>query len=137
MFAVNNNRIVSACMFFRGECEVAEGISATVFNAILEFYHTGVIHCPPHVSVAELREAVDYFLLPFNSETVKCQNLRGLLHELSNDGAQEQFEKFLEELILPEMVIFLASHMTRRSLNSAKNSAYYTPSRSSSGHMRF
>ena len=26
------------------------------------------------------------------------------MHELSNDGAQEQFEGFLEELILPEMV---------------------------------
>jgi len=29
---------------------------------------------------------------------------RGLLHELSNDGAQDQFEHFLEELILPQMV---------------------------------
>ena len=27
------------------------------------------------------------------------------MHELSNDGAQQQFEDFLEELILPEMVI--------------------------------
>lgn len=44
-------------------------------------------------------------MLPFNASTVKCQNLRGLLHELSNDGAQDQFEQFLEELILPQMVI--------------------------------
>ena len=30
--------------------------------------------------------------------------LGGLLHELSNEGARTQFEKFLEEKILPEMV---------------------------------
>ena len=89
---------------YRGEMELAEGVSASIFNAILQYYDSGVIHCPPHVSVGELREACDYFLLPFNAETVKCQNLRGLLHELSNDGAQEQFEVFLEQLILPEMV---------------------------------
>lgn len=89
---------------FSGEFEVADGVSASVFNAILEFYQYGVIHCPPHVSVIELREACDYFMVPFTAQTVKCQNLRGLLHELSNDGAQEQFENYLEELILPEMV---------------------------------
>lgn len=88
----------------RGEYEIAEGTTAAVFNAVLDYYHTGVIHCPPHVPVLDLRDACDYFLLPFNAATVKCQNLRGLLHELSNDGAQEQFETFLEELILPEMV---------------------------------
>ena len=36
---------------------------------------------------------------------MKCQNLRELLHELSNEGARDQFEKFLESLILPEMVV--------------------------------
>ena len=41
----------------------------------------------------------------FSATTVKCQNLRGLLHELSNEGAREQFDQFLEDLILPEMVI--------------------------------
>ncbi len=88
----------------RGEFEVAEGVSASVFGSMLEYYQTGVINCPPHVSVAELREACDYFMLPFTAATVKCVNLRGLLHELSNDGAEEQFEAFLEELILPQMV---------------------------------
>ena len=39
-----------------------------------------------------------------SATTVKCQNLRELLHELSNEGARDQFEKFLETLILPEMV---------------------------------
>lgn len=88
----------------RGEYEVAEGISATVFRAILEYFKTGVVRCPPSVSVPELREACDYLLIPFDAQTVKCHNLRGLLHELSNEGARQQFEKFLEELLLPVMV---------------------------------
>ena len=57
----------------RGEFEIADGTSAAVFNAILDYYHTGVIHCPPHVPVLDLRDACDYFLLPFNAATVKCQ----------------------------------------------------------------
>ncbi|CAG0889409.1 unnamed protein product [Darwinula stevensoni] len=88
----------------RGEYEVAEGLSATLFCAVLDYYKTGAIRCPPSVSVAELREACDYLLLPFDADTIKCQNLRGLLHELSNEGARAQFERFLEELLLPAMV---------------------------------
>lgn len=88
----------------RGEYEVAQGTSASTFRAVLDFYRTGVIHCPPHCSVQELREACDYFMLPFSATTVKCQNLRELLHELSNEGARDQFEQFLERDILPEMV---------------------------------
>lgn len=88
----------------RGEFDVADGISATVFRAVLDFYRTGYINCPPSVTVQELREACDYLLLPFDAHTVKCKNLRGLLHELSNEGARGQFESFLEELILPVMV---------------------------------
>lgn len=89
----------------RGEYEVAEGLSATVFRAILDYYKTGVIYCPPSVTVPELREACDYLLIPFDAQTVKCHNLRGLLHELSNEGARQQFEKFLEDLIVCRMVI--------------------------------
>lgn len=88
----------------RGEYEVADGLSSTVFRSILEFYKTGSVRCPPSVSVHELREACDYLLIPFDAETIKCQNLRGLLHELSNEGARQQFELFLEDLILPQMV---------------------------------
>ena len=66
----------------KGEYEVAAGYSASTFRAILDYYRTGLINCPPHCSVQELREACDYFMLPFNSTTVKCQNLRELLHEL-------------------------------------------------------
>jgi BTB/POZ domain-containing protein 10 len=60
----------------RGEYDVADGISATVFRAILDYYRSGFIQCPPSVSVQELREACDYLLLPFDAHTVKCKNLR-------------------------------------------------------------
>lgn len=111
----------------RGEYEVADGISSNVFRSILEYYKSGIIRCPPTVSIMELREACDYLMIPFDAQTIKCQNLRkkaiadlyenkiiiktkysisgGLLHELSNEGARCQFEVFLEELILPLMVI--------------------------------
>uniref|UniRef100_A0A183J1N9 BTB_3 domain-containing protein n=1 Tax=Soboliphyme baturini TaxID=241478 RepID=A0A183J1N9_9BILA len=77
------------------------------YNVILRFtdyYYHGVIHCPPSVSIPELREACDYLLIPFNAETIKSTDLRSLMHELSNEGAKEQFDHFLEDLILPRMV---------------------------------
>ncbi|XP_050720131.1 BTB/POZ domain-containing protein 10-like isoform X7 [Eriocheir sinensis] len=89
----------------RGEFEVAEGFSSAVFRAVLDYYKSGTVRCPPSVSVQELREACDYLLIPFDANTIKCQNLRGLLHELSNEGARQQFEVFLEEHILPLMVL--------------------------------
>lgn len=60
----------------RGEYEVADGISNAVFRVILDFYKSGVIRCPPTVSVQELREACDYLLIPFDAKTIRCQNLR-------------------------------------------------------------
>lgn len=89
----------------RGEFEVADGISADLFKAILDFYRDGIIRCPNHVSVCELRDACDYLLIPFESTTVRCFDLLGLMHELSNIGAKTQFAIYLEESILPEMVI--------------------------------
>lgn len=89
----------------RGEFLVADGLSATVFRAILEYYRSGMIRCPPTVGVQELREACDYLLIPFDASTIRCHNLRGFLHELSNEGARQQFEAYLEKLILPLMVI--------------------------------
>jgi len=59
----------------RGEYELADGISHLVFRAILEYYKSGVIRCPPTVSVPELKEACDYLLIPFDATTVRCQNL--------------------------------------------------------------
>jgi len=88
-----------------GEYEVARGISANVFKIIMEYYKVGIMHCPPTVSVSELREACDYLLIPFNADVIKCQNLSELLHEISNDGGREKFTSyFMEELILPKMI---------------------------------
>lgn len=117
-------------------------VSPSPSSSLQDYFKNGVINCPPSVSVAELHEACDYFLIPFDASTIKCHNLRksiqlradliwltlilfvfrlafcsrslvslepfwntgGLLHEISNEGAKEQFEKFLDEQILPEMV---------------------------------
>ncbi|KAG7274837.1 hypothetical protein CRUP_038810, partial [Coryphaenoides rupestris] len=67
----------------KGEFEVADGISSTVFRAIL---------------------ACDYLCISFNYSTIKCRDLSALMHELSNDGARRQFECYLEEMVLPLMV---------------------------------
>jgi hypothetical protein len=113
----------------RGEYELAKGISSTIFRALLvnndhidlrrnikttdrlllllffkDFYSVGTIRCPPCVSIQDLREACDYFLIPFDQLTIQCQDLCGLLHELSNDGAKRQFEVFLEKTIFPILV---------------------------------
>lgn len=67
----------------RGEYEVADGISNSVFRVILDYYKHGVIRCPPTVSVQELREACDYLLIPFDAKTIRCQNLRKFFFENS------------------------------------------------------
>lgn len=44
----------------------------------------------------------------FHSDTsyqLSCLFIGGLLHELSNDGARQQFNVFLEDQILPHMVL--------------------------------
>ncbi|XP_061609746.1 BTB/POZ domain-containing protein 10 isoform X3 [Phyllopteryx taeniolatus] len=88
----------------KGEFEVAEGISSTVFRAILDYYKTGLIRCPDGISIPELREACDYLCISFDCSTIKCRDLSALMHELSNDGARRQFEFYLEEMVLPLMV---------------------------------
>lgn len=89
----------------KGEYEIADGMSAAVFRVVLDYYRSGMIRCPPDISVHELRDACDYLLIPFDASTVRSQNLRGLLHELSNDGARQQFGRFLDELLLPQMFV--------------------------------
>ncbi|KAM6927065.1 BTB/POZ domain-containing protein 10-like isoform 3-T3 [Lycodopsis pacificus] len=59
----------------KGEFEVADGISSTVFRAILDYYTSGIIRCPDGVSIPELREACDYLCISFNDSTVKCRDL--------------------------------------------------------------
>ncbi|EMP32308.1 BTB/POZ domain-containing protein KCTD20 [Chelonia mydas] len=88
----------------KGEYEIAEGISSTVFHTVLDYYKTGIIHCPDGISIPDLRDTCDYLCINFDFNTIKCQDLSALLHELSNDGAHKQFDNYLEELILPIMV---------------------------------
>ncbi|KAJ0029520.1 hypothetical protein NQD34_004517 [Periophthalmus magnuspinnatus] len=59
----------------KGEYEVADGISCTVFRAILDYYKSGIIRCPDGVSIPELREACDYLCISFNYNTIKCRDL--------------------------------------------------------------
>ena len=40
-----------------------------------DYFKGGQIRCPPSVTIQELREACDYLLIPFDSLTIKCQNL--------------------------------------------------------------
>ncbi|XP_065451088.1 BTB/POZ domain-containing protein KCTD20 isoform X2 [Chrysemys picta bellii] len=88
----------------KGEYEIAEGISSTVFHTVLDYYKTGIINCPDGISIPDLRDTCDYLCINFDFNTIKCQDLSALLHELSNDGAHKQFDNYLEELILPIMV---------------------------------
>ncbi|VDQ14305.1 unnamed protein product [Trichobilharzia regenti] len=76
------------------------GGGSSIFRTLLDYYLIGRMSCPPGVSVQELKEACDYFLIPFNQQTVHCENLRAFLHELSNDGAHIIFGQFLETHIL-------------------------------------
>lgn len=89
----------------KDEYEVADGMSASCFRAIMDYYHSGYMRIPSSLSVAELREACDYLLVPFSAQIVKCQDLRGLLHEISNEGAKTQFNVYLEEILLPQLVL--------------------------------
>uniref|UniRef100_A0A8C3L3B3 Potassium channel tetramerization domain containing 20 n=1 Tax=Chrysolophus pictus TaxID=9089 RepID=A0A8C3L3B3_CHRPC len=88
----------------KGEYEIAEGISSAVFRTVLDYYKTGIINCPDGISIPDLRDTCDYLCINFDFNTIKCQDLSALLHELSNDGAHKQFDSYLEELILPIMV---------------------------------
>jgi len=88
----------------KGEYEINVPISSSIFKAILEYYTEGVVRCPPCVSIGQLRSACEYFIIPFSTKTIKSFNLGSLMHEISNDGAQERFAGFLEELIVPVMV---------------------------------
>jgi len=69
----------------------------------LDFYREGKIRCPPHVSVAELHSACQFFLIPFTHEVVQTDNVGKLLHQLSNQGAEKQFDLFLEDVLTPAM----------------------------------
>eukprot|EP00047_Mylnosiga_fluctuans_P004093 m.232680 g.232680 ORF g.232680 m.232680 type:complete len:388 (-) comp12393_c0_seq1:204-1367(-) len=86
-----------------GDYVITHDVTSAAFHAILNFYKSGQIRCPPNVSVAELHEACTFFMIPFTHTSVKCENLGQLLQQLSNQGARSQFEEFIEESILPAM----------------------------------
>lgn len=84
---------------YRIECDV----SVDMFRAILGYYVTGKVDCPPTEPVASVRAACDFFLIPFSVDTVVCYNTCELLQELSQQGARESFIRYLCELLLPAM----------------------------------
>ncbi|XP_019369451.1 PREDICTED: BTB/POZ domain-containing protein KCTD20 isoform X2 [Gavialis gangeticus] len=59
----------------KGEYEIAEGISSTVFHTVLDYYKTGTINCPDGISIPDLRDTCDYLCINFDFNTIKCQDL--------------------------------------------------------------
>jgi BTB/POZ domain-containing protein 10 len=70
---------------------------------ILIMFQNGHMQCPPHVGISDLRHACNFLLVPFNVNTVRCDDLARLLHELSNIGAQDQFESFINSHLMKAM----------------------------------
>jgi BTB/POZ domain-containing protein 10 len=75
------------------------------FRAIIDYYKYGEMRCPPNVSVSELKDACEFFLVPFSHRTVKAESVGLLLHQLSNKGAESQFDMFLESILTPAMAL--------------------------------
>ncbi|KJE88516.1 potassium channel tetramerization domain-containing protein [Capsaspora owczarzaki ATCC 30864] len=65
-----------------GEYEIEQPVSPAIFRAVLDYYATGLIVCPENEHVGDLREACDYFLLPFDMSTVRVQDLGKILKAL-------------------------------------------------------
>ncbi len=59
----------------QGIYEVANGISQSVFLAVMNFYTNGKMWCPSTMSIEELHQGCDYLLVPFDATTIQCQNL--------------------------------------------------------------
>lgn len=59
----------------KGEYVIAEGISATVFRTVLDYYKTGIINCPDGISIPDLRDTCDYLCINFDFNTIRCQDL--------------------------------------------------------------
>lgn len=89
----------------RGEFNIDYDVSPMACRSVLSFYKTGCIYIPPGVSVHEVRDVADFLLIPFNVETVRSRNLRDLLHEFSDEGARRQFEQFVDEELVTQMVL--------------------------------
>ncbi|XP_041744453.1 BTB/POZ domain-containing protein KCTD20 isoform X3 [Coregonus clupeaformis] len=73
----------------KGEYEIAEGIGASIFKVVLDFYKVGILQCPEGVAVSELREACDYLCINFDYSTVRCRDLKELVVPVMVSSAQE------------------------------------------------
>ncbi|KAI3379455.1 hypothetical protein SNEBB_007697 [Seison nebaliae] len=96
---------IESSMNDKGEYHVAKGISSSIFRIIIDYYTNEIMECPQNISIIDLRNACDYLLIPFNEKTIRSYDLRGFLHELSNDGAKNKFDEFLEDNLLKTMVM--------------------------------
>ena len=87
-----------------GEFKI-DSVTPAVFKAILGYYLTGEITVPYDTNMYEIKEACDFFLIPFNTDTILSENLSAFMNELSNDGARRKFESFLQSDIVPTMAV--------------------------------
>ena len=86
-----------------GEYVLSPNTPPAVFRAILDFYKNGRMQCPSNVSISQFRDACSYFLIPFDQQSIKCNDLGSFLHELSNNGARNRFEEFLDSVVMSAM----------------------------------
>lgn len=54
----------------KGDCEIAERISASVFHTVLNHYKNDIINCPRDISVQDRRDTWNYLCINFN--TTRC-----------------------------------------------------------------
>eukprot|EP00045_Choanoeca_perplexa_P015504 m.196006 g.196006 ORF g.196006 m.196006 type:complete len:436 (-) comp17008_c0_seq5:1539-2846(-) len=86
-----------------GDYIIDHEVSPEAFAAVLDYYRHGRIKCPPTVAVSELHDACDFFQLEFSTASVQCEDVAKFLHELSNQGAKQQFHSFLQRSLVPAM----------------------------------
>ena len=71
------------------------------------------MRCPPSVSVADLREACDYLLVPFNESTVRCKNLSkyniGFLGQIRQIRSQSHFHAFKLKLFCLSICYYISN----------------------------
>ena len=83
------------------------------------------MNCPSTLSPSKLRKTCDYLLIPFNDRTVGCYNLCEFINELSNDGARDQFDCFLESILLKTMITCARRGMRECHIGSFNNRFLY------------
>uniref|UniRef100_A0AC35U9N8 BTB_3 domain-containing protein n=1 Tax=Rhabditophanes sp. KR3021 TaxID=114890 RepID=A0AC35U9N8_9BILA len=84
--------------------KISADFSTACFECILSYYHHDRPLVPKEVNMKEFKEACDYFMIPFDISSINFTNLCDVLHELSNEGAKESFDKLLQDTITPIMI---------------------------------